>query len=110
MRRLGLVLAATLAAAIVIDGTAEARRSSPQATSDDLQPAGGTLIPRAVLLGVANGVNLAGTSIVAYEMATGKKALAATAISVLVSVPTVAYLVTEIRSDPKDVLLYGTAA
>jgi hypothetical protein len=104
MRRLVLVFAALAAAATAADA-----RPRQSLVNPDPQASGGTLIPRGVLLGVATGVNALGTSIIAYEVATGKKALAATAVSVLLTAPTIAYTLTEIRSDPGDALLWGSA-
>jgi hypothetical protein len=102
MPRLGLVLALA-----VIPSFAFAR---PNSTTPDLGPNAGGTFSRNVLLGVATGVNLLSSSITAYELATGKKALAATGISVLVVAPTLAYTIDAIRTDAGDVLLYGSAA
>ena len=103
MRRLVVLLAATLA------GSQSADARPPYSQGGDLRSGGGTDLSRGVLLGVANGVNLLSSSVVAYELATGKKALAATGITLLLTGPTLAYTITEIRSDPDDVLLYATA-
>ena len=102
MRRIVLFLAATLAAV----PWANAR---PSSTTAGLHESGATF-GRDTLVAIASGVDVAATSIVAYEMASGKKALAATSVSVLLLGPSIAYTVTELRRNPGDVLLYGVTA
>src|SRR5689334_21002671 len=101
MRRIVLFLAATLAAPVSFHGAADAR---PSSSSGGLHESGGTF-DRDTLLQVATGVNLVASSVVVYELASGKKALAATGLTMLVVAPTVAYTVNEIRRNPDDALL-----
>jgi hypothetical protein len=67
----------------------------------------GSPISRDALLAVSAGVNLLGTSLIAVELATGKKPLAASAASLILTAPTAIYLGNQLRKDPGDALLIG---
>jgi hypothetical protein len=71
---------------------------------------GGSGIGRGALLAIANGVNLADTAVVAVELSTGRRQLALTGLSLVVTAPTLIYVGNQLRSDPTDALLLGTAA
>jgi hypothetical protein len=103
MLRVALVLAATLAAV-------PAARARPQTEAETLRPGGDVGLRGGLLLGVATGVNLLGSTVIAYEVASGKSAVGLSGLSLLATGPALAFTVSAIRHDPGDVLLYGSAA
>ena len=72
-------------------------------------PGAGRPLSREALLVLATGFNLAGSSVVAVELTTGKKQLALSAASLLLTAPAAVYLTNEVRRDPDDALMIGAA-
>jgi hypothetical protein len=102
MRRFFVLVALFLPCAV------SARVTAPSAGAPGM--GGGSPLGREALLAISTGINAAASSIVVVELATGRKQLALSGVSLIVTAPTAIYLLDQVRHDPGDVLMIGAAA